>query len=305
MASGPPSLTGGYSAPLAFAQQGRVDWAALGNTAWKMTSAMLLRLSTAEIQPATYGAAIAFGCRFKLGTMGNRRVENAIQQMQGSPSIRKLLWFGFGYKSFVHVLSETQAGLNCMALCACLAESHGQRVAGEVLSALWHTCGFPEAYEPSQAQFAHLIKACEGLLANSSFGTTFVQMANLRNLVSGRSGSNDCGPRQREMFAEPRNTAVMLCALFDISNNEVESIDKAESFNIAGDVDWGFIHAIAQFLLDFEVCINGTIEIYRDGRLLTSGNQQPCDSQYPTRDRETGSRNPSRSLSPCSSLSVI
>ena len=252
MASGPPIFAGGHSTSPAFAQQGQVDWVAFGNTAWNMTSATLQRFSAAEIQPATYGAAIAFGCRFKLGPIGNRRIENAIQHLQGSPSFHKLLWFGFGYKSFIHILSQTQAGFNCMALCACLAESHSLDVAGEILSELWQTCGFPEEYEPSHAQFVNLLKACQGLLVDSSFGITFQQMVNLRNLVLRESSNNLNKRRLRDMCAKSKHIAVVLCALFDISKN------KAESINIAGGAECGFIGAVAQWLLDFDVYIIGT-----------------------------------------------
>ena len=252
MASGPPIFAGGHSSPPAFAQQGQVDWVAFGNMAWNMTSATLQRFSAADVQPVTYGAAIAFGCRFKLGPIGNRRIEHAIKNLQGSPSFRKNIWFGFGYKSFVHVLSETQAGFNCMALCACLAEVHSHEVAGEVLSELWQSCGFPEEYEPSHTQFVNLLKVCEGVLADSSFGATCQQMANLRNLVIEDSESNRKKTRSRDKCAKSKNIATVLCALFDISKN------KAESIEIAGGAECSFIGAVAQWLLDLDVYVIGT-----------------------------------------------
>ena len=149
MASGPLAFAAGHSGLPTFAQQGQVDWVAFENTVWNITSATLQRFAAADIQPATYGAAIAFGCCINLGTIGRRRVEQALQSLQGSPSYRSLIWFGFSYKSFIHTLSETQAGFNCMALCACLAEAHSQEIAGDILSELWKTCDFSEQYEPS------------------------------------------------------------------------------------------------------------------------------------------------------------
>ena len=103
-----------------FAQQGQVDWVAFGQSTWSMIAAVMQRFASADVQAVTYGAALAIGCQFNLGELGHRRVSEALQHSKGFPSFRKLLWFGFGYKSFVHVLSQTQPGFNCLALCACL-----------------------------------------------------------------------------------------------------------------------------------------------------------------------------------------
>ena len=103
---------GRSSNPPTFTQNGQVDWVAFGNTAWNMTTVVLQRFSAAEIQPATYGAALAIG-------------DSALRQLKGTGSFRKVLWFGFGQKSFIHLLAEHQVGVNCVALCACLIDTHG------------------------------------------------------------------------------------------------------------------------------------------------------------------------------------
>ena len=97
---------GGSSSHPIFAQNGQVDWVAFGNTAWNMTTAVLQRFSTAEIKPATYGTALAVGGRFHLGSKGCRRVNSTLQRLKGTGSFRKMLWFGFGRKSFIHFLAE-------------------------------------------------------------------------------------------------------------------------------------------------------------------------------------------------------
>ena len=149
MSSGPLVPTGNGGSYPSFAQQGQVDWVAFGNTAWNMTSATLQRFAGAEIQPATYGAGLALGCRFTLGKNGAREIRTALQQLHGSTSFKKLIWFGFGYKSFVHTLSETQAGFNILALCACLVDTHPPDLAAEILMELWIVCDFPIGYSPS------------------------------------------------------------------------------------------------------------------------------------------------------------
>lgn len=74
-----------------FTQNGQVDWVAFGNTAWNMTTAVLQRFSAAEIQPATYGAALAIGGRFLLGASGRHRVDSALRLLKGTGSFRKVL----------------------------------------------------------------------------------------------------------------------------------------------------------------------------------------------------------------------
>ena len=94
----------GAGYPPAFATNGQVDWVAFGRTTWSITSTVLQRFSAAEIQPATYGAALKLGARFRLGPNGQRRVDTAIRELRASFSFQKLLWFGFGQKSFLQII---------------------------------------------------------------------------------------------------------------------------------------------------------------------------------------------------------
>ena len=237
----------------AFLQQGQIDWVAFGNTAWNLTSATLQRFSTAEIQPATYGAGLALGCRFNLGAIGRRRIGDSIRQIQGSPSFEKLLWFGFGYRSFVYLLSESQAGFNCLALCACLVDTHSYDIAATILSELWTVCEFPHEYQPSHAQFVNLVKACEGVLARTSFGPTVEKMTDLREFFSRTYAFDNRGMgRNLENCAKSKDIAKVLRALFDITRGKIETI------TVAGATECAFIGGVAQWLFDLNVYIEGT-----------------------------------------------
>ena len=251
MASGTLSSRGDRGAVPAFVQQGQVDWVAFGNTAWNLTSAVLQRFSTAEVQPATYGAGLALGCHFKLGAIGSRRVEDALQQLKGSESFQKLLWFGFGWKHFVNLLSETQAGFNCLALCACLVDTHSHDTAANILSELWTVCEFPVDYQPSHVQFVNLVKTCEGVFARSSFGPTVERMVDLGEFFSRALDDEIVSPINWELGAKSRDIAVVLKALFDISQGKIETI------TIAGATECAFIGGVAQWLFDLNVYIEG------------------------------------------------
>lgn len=220
---------------------------AFGTTTWSITSTVLQRFSAAEIQPATYGAALALGARFRLGPNGQRRVDTAIRQLRASSSFQKLLWFGFGQKSFLYLLADNQVGLNCLALCACLADTHSTEVAGYVLSELWRACEFPPEYEPSHEQFVHLIKVCEGVLAGTTFGETVERMTGSQRLEARASRDENRASEHWERCADPRDVALVLVALFNIS------VSRFQSIKVSGALEC----AIAEWLFDLRVaCVN-------------------------------------------------
>ena len=235
----------------AFATNGQVDWVAFGTTAWSITSTVLQRFSAAEIQPATYGAALALGARFRLGPNGQRRVDTAIRKLRASSSFQRLLWFGFGQKSFLYLLADNQVGLNCLALCACLADTHSTEVTGYILSELWEVCEFPPEYRPSHEQFVHLIKVCEGVCAGTTFGETVERMTGSQRLEARASRNENLASLNWERCADPRDIALVLKALFNVSMGRFQSIKVAEALECV------FIGGIAEWLFDLRVASMG------------------------------------------------
>ena len=74
--------------------------------------------SAAGSQPVTHEAGLALATRFQLGENGSRHVDEALSQLKQYHGFENVLWFGFGYKSFVRLLADSQLGVNCIALCA-------------------------------------------------------------------------------------------------------------------------------------------------------------------------------------------
>src|SRR5215471_8418093 len=122
-----------------FPQQGTIDWTTLGNTVVQGSLAILNRMSAAGVQPATYGAGLALASRFQLGELGKRRMDEALQNLTGRSGFNEVLFFGFGYKSFISILAEKQQGINCIALCGCLETLHTVPISARVLASLWKT----------------------------------------------------------------------------------------------------------------------------------------------------------------------
>ena len=103
---------------------------------YSLTASTLQHFSSAGIQPATYAAGIALANRFKIGSLGERRIDDAMQNLQGVPGFDQILSFGFGHKSFVKLLAEDPKWSDLVALYSCLGEMHSETVTLWVLREL-------------------------------------------------------------------------------------------------------------------------------------------------------------------------
>ncbi|KAL8910019.1 MAG: hypothetical protein Q9171_004679 [Xanthocarpia ochracea] len=237
-----------------FMQQGTVDWVAFGNTIWSASSAVLQRFAAAGIQPITYGAGIALSSQLHLDRVGQLRMEEAIGSLRSIFGLGKVLWFGFGYQSFVHTMAETVAEIKCLAICSCLAEAHTETLAAWVLSELWRVSAFPEHYEPSHAQFLALVKASAGVVSRSEFGKVLDTMLGNQlwrdpsYLLRGFRGL-DHGSLEA---SNARDIASALHRLFQISRGEADHIV------VNGGSECAFIAAIASWLLNLKVRVENS-----------------------------------------------
>ncbi|KAG7002055.1 highly reducing polyketide synthase alt5 [Physcia stellaris] len=232
----------------AFMQQGQVDWVAFGNTIWTASSAVLQRFAAAGIQPVTYGAGLVLFNQMHLDRVGQSRMEKAVASLKTSSSWGKLLWFGFGYQTIVHTMAESLAGIKCLAICACLAESHSEELAAWVLSELWRTSNFPEEYEPSHSQFLALIKSSAGVITGTDFSMDLNTMLG-DQLWREPSGSHYTEFLVREMedgvleASHAKDIANALHGLFKISRGD------ADHMVVTGGSECAFISTVAHWLL--------------------------------------------------------
>jgi hypothetical protein len=250
-----PGLPGQGPRNVGFPQQGQVDWVSFGNTVYQASLATMQRLAAAGVQPITHGAGLALATQFKLGNLGRRRISDAIAQLQSVPAFGQIIYFGFGVRNFVHLLAETQVGLNCIALCASLAEMHTENMAASVVAELWQLAEFPQEYQPSLSQFRLLVKACSGVLTRSSFPQTAdVMMGDMRQYWRSKEFNIHASPAA--------DIARALDGLFRISRGTVESI------TVTGGAECAFIAAVAQWLFNFTTHVEDG-----DGNVIfTSGN---------------------------------
>ena len=224
-----------------FIQNGQVDWIAFGNTVWSTSAAVLQRFASAGVQPATYGAGLALASQLQLDRVGNQRMHNALDNLRGISGFGDLLWFGFGVRSFVRVMGDTQLGVNCIALCSTLAELHGEDVSAWILEELWKLQAFPQQYLPSHAQFTALVKACSGVLAKTSFSGTADRML--------AHDLDDGSLTVLPFISNVEDIAKAMQGLFNISK------DSASKISITGGLECAFIAALAHWLFNLKVYV--------------------------------------------------
>lgn len=232
---GPPSIT----VVPGFPQQGQVDWVTFGNTTLSASLNVLRRLSAAGVQPVTHCGGLYLGNYFIIGKQGESRVDEAIGDLRSASGIDNVLYFGFGYTSYVRVLAETRPGTNFIALCSCISEVHSENVAARILAALWKELRFPSEYEPAYSQFVALVRACAGVITTTTFAQTVeIMKGDLRRLSTGDGNFGTT-------VSEPKEIAKALRALFDISKGVMEEM------TVVGGAEAAFVAALAFWLFNF------------------------------------------------------
>ena len=225
----------------AFSQQGQLDYVAAGTSVVSGASLILQRFADAGIQPMTHQAGFAISMQFQLGELGSQRVRDALSRIRPSHGFESVLWFGFGYKSYLALLTEQELGLNCAALCACLGETYGEARAAQLLQALWRTYNFSNELEPSRSQYRALISNCSGFLLSTPFPDIVQRMA---------GPYKDDGYVNASLSATTStDLAKALNALFQISKGALKAIE------VHGGRDIAFLAAVAYWLFDLKVWV--------------------------------------------------
>lgn len=240
--SWPVALTSSESP--SFPQAGQVDWMAFGNTVFSVSMAMVQRLAEAGVSPMTHGAGLALGSRFELGRIGQSKMENALSDLRGVAGFKEKIFFGFGVKSSVNMLSDTRLGINCIAICSVLSEVHSESMAARVLAQLWETADFPAEYEPSHAQFLALVKVCSGVITRTHFSERVgFLVSNMLKHTTAMSLST----KFLRGAADPKDVAQALEGLFKLSRGVIRQI------TIVGGEEAAFIAVVAEYLFGFTV----------------------------------------------------
>ena len=166
------------------------------------------------------------------------RIRDALSSLKYFSSYGKLVWCGFGIKPIIKDLAETEPGVACVALCACMSISYESFYVAEVLREF---CKFQEAPPdiiPSIHQWKVLVHICAGAVSNSKFPNL---LAGLRRLVPRPAGVLFYQPTPTENLAKAIKTLV------DVSNGTLANV------TIAGGLDCMWLGAISEWLLGLDV----------------------------------------------------
>lgn len=210
------------------------------------STAILQRLSMANVDPYTLVVAQGVSSHFKMSLLGQRRVHEAVQSLKCFSSIGNAVWFGIGVKHIIRTLAETKEGTTCLTLCASLAEILGSEVSAMILGELASVLGLPEGSGPSLPQWQHLVVACAGTLAATSFPCVAEHFMGLYE-VRDRS-QKTFGSRSMSEFGD---VAQALGGVVEILNGSVTSI------TLVGGAACGWIAAFAHWFLGLTIEIRG------------------------------------------------
>ena len=256
-----------------FQQSGQLDWVSLSKSTFTFGLDVLVRLSKAELDPATIAIGLIACNRFVIKAEAQKRIYDALSNLKSFSSFGKLVWFGFGIKPIIKDLADTEHGMACVALCACMSTSYDSFYVAEVLREFCKFRETPPDIIPSVHQWKSLVHICAGSVSNSKFPTL---LEGLIRLVCPGAGVS---------FHQPTSTSALakaIGALTDVSN------DKLANITIAGGLDCIWLAAISEWALalDVEIRVDSGCTVYRsstnDDRcfpavtiILVSDNEQP------------------------------
>jgi ankyrin repeat protein len=221
-----------------FDQSGQLDWVSLSRSTFGFGLDLLVRLSKAEISPATIIISQIACSRFEIKPEAQKRINDAFSSLKSFSSYGKLVWFGFGVKSIIKDLADSEYGVACVALCACMSLSYDAFYVAEVLRQFCKDSGTPPDSVPSVHQWKLLVQMCAGSVSSSGFPTL---LEGLRRLVQPRLGVSFQRPAPREALAKA------IGALADVSKGKLASV------TIAGGLDCIWLAAISEWLLALDV----------------------------------------------------
>ncbi|KAI9763879.1 MAG: hypothetical protein M1839_006124 [Geoglossum umbratile] len=167
-------------------------------------------------------------------------MDDVLRKLRGVARFDDIIYYSLGLQSLVNTLAETQAVIDCTALCSCLADMHSEAMAARILAALWRAESFPEGYVPSHSQFLRLVRTCSGVVLGTTFGQTVdIILGDLRRYRNGGNFKSHITAAAVEGIDEA------LRGLFKLSTGTIDRI------SIIGGAEGVFIAAVATWLFDF------------------------------------------------------
>ena len=261
------SLTSGSSVGHTsnFPQTGSWSMVDLLSKPLNVTVGILQRYSAGRVDPYTAVVGQAMCQRFRLGSVGRKRLDEALSSLSVIGSLGDALYFGFGAEDLVRSLAKTEEGAICLALCAALRECYHEEVAVEVLLELGRLTSVPGKYMPSSFEWKALLNACSGALATTTFALQAEQLMSLSELPErlGAFGAVDASPSSLRSCSSPKSLAEALFAIARVTREDLKAI------TIMGGADAGWLGALSQWLFDCKIKVT-----FSDGSVVYQNVQE-------------------------------
>ena len=232
-----------------FAQQGSVDWVALGQTQFSASIAILGRLSSAGIEPLTVAVGQAICSKIPLGVHGEKVLNEAMAKLQAFSSFGDAIWFGVGVRHILRVLVQNAQGASLVALCAALSEGHDQSTSALVVYEIVKQFGSPCDMTPAFSQWEALVKVCSSVFCHSTLGLRIEQLLRL--------GGYTQYP-QKTPAGHPQDLAEVILAVGNVASGLLQEV------HIQGGPACSWVAAFADQILGLKVTVRST-----DGAILS------------------------------------
>lgn len=232
-----------------FAQQGSVDWIALGQTQFSASIAILGRLSSAGIEPLTVAVGQAVCSKIPLGLHGEKVLNEAMAKLQAFSSFGDAIWFGVGVRHILRVLVQNAHGASLVALCAGLSEGHDQSTSALVIYEIVKRFGSPCDMTPAFSQWEALVKVCSSVFCHSTLGLRIEQLLRL--------GGYTRYP-QKNPAGHPQDLAEVILAVGNVASGLLQEV------HIHGGPACSWVAAFADQILGLRVTVRSM-----DGAILS------------------------------------
>jgi hypothetical protein len=236
------ALTNSNESNQAFAQQGSLDWVALGRTQYSVSIAILGRLAKAGIDTLTVAFGQAMCLRIPIGPHGEKILAESMSGLTAKSCAADLIWFGVGVRHILRDLVQTSQGCALVALCAALTEAHSISVSALVLYEIAKECGGPQELAPSLEQWEALIRVAASVFNATTFGLRIHQIAKFGMLHQGHHTTSSPSPH-------PSDLAKLLLSVGQIVHGSLQSV------SVQGGCSCSWIAAWADFVLGLRVLV--------------------------------------------------
>jgi hypothetical protein len=223
--------------------------------------AALARLSQGGIEPSTFGWAVIAGEYVNWSLMGATRFYEALDNSMVQAGFNNIIWFGFGHKSPIQILSATDSSSKFAAICACLAEVYSTHMAAQIMQAfsktIWGKLQPPKPPLPSLLHMHHLVEKCAGIFSATSFPLWAERLMSFdgERVIGQHAWPKGLGrARYSRGVSKAEDIAQALDAIVQLSNGSLRHL------TLVGVADAGLLAAIGDWLFDLKVAIYSETE---------------------------------------------